>query len=141
MIPVAVKSKLSALMFRNPILQTGCLGIRSVCHVIIVEVSRYSGFSSNCFFQAKGWATLNFNRLPSPGSTHSHSSTQITSLYSILTPPLLDMTSTNLINLRTFELEPFVIGQMPPCVAASHVWSEILFPVSAISSISKTPGM
>src|SRR5277367_4950716 len=51
------------------------------------------------------------------------------------------MVFTKLINLRTFELEPFVIGQMPPYVATSHVWSENLFPISAISSISTTPGM
>ena len=34
-----------------------------------------------------------------------------------------------------------MIGKMPPYVATSHVWSENLFPVSAISSISMTPGM
>jgi hypothetical protein len=51
------------------------------------------------------------------------------------------MTATKLINLKTFELEPFVIGQLPPYVATSHVWSENLFPVSAKSAISSTPGM
>ncbi|KAL5321429.1 hypothetical protein ACEPPN_009387 [Leptodophora sp. 'Broadleaf-Isolate-01'] len=51
------------------------------------------------------------------------------------------MTSTKLINLKTFQLEPFVISEMPPYVATSHVWSENLFPVASISSMSTTPGM
>ena len=51
------------------------------------------------------------------------------------------MASTKLINLRTFELESFAIGQMPPYVATSHVWSENLFPVTAKSFVSTTSGM
>ncbi|KAF2084816.1 hypothetical protein K490DRAFT_59290 [Saccharata proteae CBS 121410] len=41
------------------------------------------------------------------------------------------MTSTRLLNLHTYELEPYEIGDMPSYVAISHVWSERFFPISA----------
>lgn len=51
------------------------------------------------------------------------------------------MVFTRLINLDTFELEQFEIGAMPFYVAASHVWSENLFPVSDVDFIASTRGM
>jgi Heterokaryon incompatibility protein (HET) len=51
------------------------------------------------------------------------------------------MVQTRLINLETFKLEAFEIREMPPYAAISHVWSEELFPVSALHDMEHTHGM
>jgi hypothetical protein len=61
--------------------------------------------------EANGWATLNFNRLPSLGSTHSLSSTQRTSLYSIFnaSPSQYDFNKT----YQSSNLRPWAFRNWP----------------------------
>ncbi len=42
------------------------------------------------------------------------------------------MVLTRLLTLSTSILEEFEVGQMPPYIAMSQVWSESLFPVSSL---------
>jgi hypothetical protein len=45
------------------------------------------------------------------------------------------MKTTNLLRLSSLTLEPYDMDEMPPYVAASHVWSENLFPVSCYDGV------
>jgi Heterokaryon incompatibility protein (HET) len=51
------------------------------------------------------------------------------------------MVQTRVLDLDSLELKTFQIGHLPPYVALSHVWSENLFPVSAVDDPARTKGL
>lgn len=51
------------------------------------------------------------------------------------------MVFTRLLNIEFMQLETHAIGQMPPYVAISHVWSEGLFSPLHLNDFDSSPGL